>query len=102
MMCASMAVGFVFLEIFHLLGSSSFSARLALLLGIISFVPAGLVLLAHLRENWFGGFWWDPSNKAWTTRRSKIAERVEITVAAVLWSLIFVFVVVVIFVLSRR
>jgi hypothetical protein len=101
-MCASVVVGFIFVGLFRLLGSSWFLARLALLLAIIGFVPAGLVLLAHLRENLFGGFCWDKSDIAWTTRRSPKVERVEVTAMSVPWSVIFIFVIVVIFVLSRR
>ncbi len=99
-MSVSLVVGFMWIGIYHLLATSWFLSRLSLLLAIISFVPAGLVLLVHGRE--FGPFlWWDKSNVVLTTRRPPKLERVEFTVMAVLWAVIFVFVVVVIFVLSR-
>ena len=98
-MFISLLVGFVWVGIHHLLAASWFFSRLALLLAIVSFVPAGLVLLIHGRE--FGPFlWWDRSNVVLTTRRPHKLERVEFAVMAVLWAAIFVFVVVVIF-LSR-
>jgi len=98
-MFISLLVGFVWVGIHHLLAASWFFSRLALLLAIVSFVPAGLVLLIHGRE--FGPFlWWDRSNVVLTTRRPPKLERVEFAVMAVLWAAIFVFVVVVIF-LSR-
>jgi len=99
-MSASLVVGFVWVGIHHLLATSWLVSRLSLLLAIISFVPAGLVLLIHGRE--FGPFlWWDKSNVVLTTRRPRKLERVEFAVMAVLWAAIFVFVAVVIFVLSR-
>lgn len=99
-MLVSLVVGFMWVGIYHLLATSWFFSRLSLLLAIISFVPAGLVLLVHGRA--FGRFfWWDKSNVVLTTRRPRKLEKVEFTVMAVLWAVIFVFVVVVIFVLSR-
>jgi hypothetical protein len=99
-MPVSLVVGFMWVGIYHLLATSWFFSRLSLLLAIISFVPAGLVLLVHGRE--FGPFlWWDKSNVVLTTRRPRKLERVEFTVMAVLWVVIFAFVVVVIFVLSQ-
>jgi len=99
-MSVSLVVGFVWVGIHHLLATSWFVSRLSLLLAIISFVPAGLVLLIHGRE--FGPFlWWDKSNVVLTTRRPRKLERVEFAVMAVLWAAIFVFVAVVVFVLSR-
>ena len=99
-MSVSLVVGFVWVGIHHLLATSWLVSRLSLLLAIISFVPAGLVLLVHGRE--FGPFlWWDKSNVVLTTRRPRKLERVEFAVMAVLWAAIFVFVAVVIFVLSR-
>ena len=53
-MSVSLVVGFVWLGIYHLLATSWFFSRLSLLLAILSFVPAGLVLLVHGRE--FGPF----------------------------------------------
>ncbi|MGH9511468.1 MAG: hypothetical protein ACRD2U_04970 [Terriglobales bacterium] len=83
-----------------MLATSWFFSRLTLLLAIISFVPAGLVVLVHGRE--IGPFlWWDRSNRVLTTRRPRKLEKAEFTVMVVLWAVIFVFVVVVIFVLSR-
>jgi hypothetical protein len=65
----------------------------------MSFAPAGLVLIVHGRE--FGPFlWWDRSNAVLTTRRRPKIEKAEFIIATVSWSLIFVFVVAVIF-LSR-
>jgi hypothetical protein len=99
-MSVSLVVGFVWVGIYHLLATSWFFSRLSLLLAIISFVPAGLVLLVHGRD--FGHFlWWDKSNVVLTTRRPRELERAEFVVMAVLWAAIFVFVVVVILVLSR-
>ena len=99
-MLVSLVVGFMWVGIYHLLAPSWFFSRLSLLLAIISFVPAGLVFLVHGRA--FGRFfWWDKSNVVLATRRPRKVEKVEFTVMAVLWAVIFVFVVVVIFVLSR-
>ncbi len=99
-MSVSLAVGSMWAAIYHLLARSWFFSRLSLLLAIISFVPAGLVLLVHGRE--FGPFlWWDKSNVVLTTRRPPKLERMELTVMAALWTVIFIFIVVVIFVLSR-
>jgi len=90
-MSISLVVGFVWVGIYRLIAASWFFSRLSLLLAIISFVPAGLVLLVHGRE--FGPFlWWDKSNVVLTTRRPRKLERVELVVMAVLWTAIFVFV----------
>ena len=99
-MCVSMVVGFAWIGIYRLVVASWFFSRLSLLLAIISFVPAGLVVVAHGRE--LGPFmWWDKSNVVLTTRRSPKIERIELVVLGVLGSIIFVFVIVVIFFLSR-
>jgi hypothetical protein len=99
-MFVSLVVGFLWVGIYRLLAASWFFSRLSLLLAIICFVPAGLVVLVHGRE--YGPFLaWDKSNEVLTTRRSRKLERVELAVMAVLWTIIFVFVVVVIFFLSR-
>jgi hypothetical protein len=99
-MLASLVVGIMWVGIYHLLATSWFFSRLSLLLAIISLVPAGLVVLVHGRE--FGPFlWWDRSNAVLTTRRPRKLEKAEFIVMAVFWAAIFVFVVVVIFVLSR-
>jgi hypothetical protein len=99
-MLVSLFVGITWVGIYHLLAKSWFFSRLSLLLAIISFVPAGLVVLIHGRE--LGPFlWWDRSNVVLTTRRSRKLEKFEFTVMTFLWAVIFVFVVVVIFVLSR-
>lgn len=67
-MSASIAAGFAWIEISHLLAASWFFSRLSILLAIISFAPAGLVVLVHGRE--LGTFlWWDKSNVVLTTRR---------------------------------
>jgi len=97
--CLSVAIGFAFVGLSRLLDPFWFSARITLLLAIICFVPAGLVLLAHVRQDWFGGLRWDKSNDVWTTRRSPKVERVEIVVMSLLWSLILI--ALVILVLSR-
>jgi hypothetical protein len=92
----SMVVGLTWMGIYRLLAASWFFSRLSLLLAIISFVPAGLVVLIHGRE--FGTFlWWDKSNVVLTNRRSPKVERVELTVMAVLWATIFVGVIFAIF-----
>lgn len=96
-MCASLAVGSVFVGLFRLLTAYWFLGRLALLFAVIGFVPAGLVVLAHLKENFLGGFWWDTSNRLWATRRSPKTEGVELIVVSVLWSLILIAVAVAIF-----
>src|SRR5689334_6666036 len=76
-MSVSLVIGFVWIGIYHLLATSWFFSRLSLLLAIISFVPAGLVLLIHLRE--FGPFlWWDESNVVLTTRRPRRFEKAEL------------------------
>jgi len=99
-MCVSLAVGLVLIRIYRLLVTSWFFSRLSLLLAIISIVPAGLVVVAHLRE--VGPFmWWDKSNVVLTTRRSPKVERIELVVLGVLASVILVFVILVVFVLSR-
>lgn len=99
-MFVSVVSGFTWVGIHHLLVGSWFFSRLSLLLAIISFVPAGLVVLIHGRE--FGPFlWWDRSNVVLTTRRPRRLEKAEFVVMAVLWAAILVFVVAVIFVFSR-
>jgi hypothetical protein len=99
-MCISLVVGFIFVGLCRLPSLPWFLARLALLFAIIAFVPAGLVLLAHLRE--FGPFWWwDSSNVVWKTRRSRRVEKFEMIVLTMLVSVVFIFVVIVIFILSR-
>lgn len=99
-MFASLLVGVVLIGIYRLLATSWFLSRLSLLLAIISFVPAGLVVLTHLRE--LGPFmWWDKSNVVLTTRRSPKIERIELVVLGALASVILVFVILVVFVLSR-
>jgi len=56
--------------------------------------------LVHLREA--GPFiWWDKSNVVLTTRRSARVEKVELIVMTALWTLIFGFVVLVMFLFSR-
>jgi len=96
LMFASIVMGLIWVGVYHLLVASWFFSRLSLLLAIISFVPAGLVVLVHGRE--LGPFlWWDRSNVVLTTRRPRKLERLEITVMAVLWGAIFVAVIVVVF-----
>lgn len=99
-MLVSVVAGFMWVGIRHLLVGSWFFSRLCLLLAIISFVPAGLVVLIHGRE--LGPFlWWDRSNVVLTTRRPRKLEKAEFAVMVALWTVIFVFVVVVIFVLAQ-
>jgi len=99
-MFVSVCVGLVWVGIYRLVATSWFFSRLSLLIAIICFVPAGIVVLIHGRE--FGPFlWWDRSNRVLTTRRSRKLETAEFILMVVLWSIIFVFVVVVIFFLSR-
>lgn len=95
-MFASIIVGLIWFEVYHLLTAFWFFSRLSLLVAIISFVPAALVCLIHLREA--GPFlWWDKRNVVLTTRRPPKLEKIELTTMVVLWAAIFVFVVVVIF-----
>jgi hypothetical protein len=95
-MFASIVTGLIWVGVYHLLATSWFFSRLSLLLAIISFVPAGLVVLVHGRE--LGPFvWWDRSNTVLTTRRPRKLERLELTVMAVLWGAIFAAVIAVIF-----
>jgi hypothetical protein len=95
-MFASIVMGLIWVGLYHLLASSWFFSRLSLLLAIISFVPAGLVVLVHGRE--LGPFvWWDRSNVVLTTRRPRKLERLELRMMAVLWAAIFLAVIVVIF-----
>ncbi len=99
-MALSVCFGLAWVGIYHLAAKSWFFSRLSVLIAIICFVPAGIVVLIHGRE--FGPFlWWDRSNRVLTTRRSRKVEKAEFILMAMLWSIIFVFVVVVIFFLSR-
>jgi hypothetical protein len=99
-MFVSVCIGLVWVGIYRLVATSWFFSRLSLLIAIICFVPAGIVVLIHGRE--FGPFlWWDRSNRVLTTRRSRKLETAEFILMVALWSIIFVFVVVVIFFLSR-
>ena len=92
----SLLAGFMWVGAYQLLATSWFFSRLSIFLAIISFVPAALVFLVHGRE--LGPFlWWDRSNVVLTTRRPRKLERAELIVMAVLWTVIFAFVVVVIF-----
>ena len=92
----SLLAGLMSVGAYQLLATSWFLSRLSILLAIISFVPAVLVLLVHVRE--YGPFFmWDNSNVVLTTRRPRKLERAELIVMAVLWTVIFAFVVVVIF-----
>ena len=92
--------GLLWIGIRQVLGASWFFSRLCLLLAIISFVPAGLVVLIHGRS--FGRFfWWDRSNAVLAAHRSPRVEKTEFVLMAALWTIIFGFVIVMIFVLSR-
>ncbi len=56
-MAASIVLGLMWVEAYRLFAGFWVLSRLSLLLAIISFVPAGLVILIHGRE--FGPFlWW--------------------------------------------
>jgi hypothetical protein len=46
----SAVIGLMWVGVNHLVATSWFFSRLSLLLAIISFVPAGLVILAHGRS----------------------------------------------------
>jgi hypothetical protein len=95
-MCLSVVGGVALIRIYRLLAASWFFSRLTLLLAIVSFVPAGLVVLAHLREA--GPFmWWDESNVVLETRRSPKTERIELVVLGVLASVVLVFVILAVF-----
>jgi len=99
-MLVSLVAGLVWVGIHRLLSASWFLSRLSLFIAIISLVPAGLVVLVHGRE--FGPFlWWDKSNVVLTTRRAHKVEKVEFILMAGLWTIIFVFLIVALFVLSR-
>jgi hypothetical protein len=102
-MSVSFAVGCIFIVAHRLFSFSWFFSRLTLLFAIIGFVPAGCVLLVHLRERFFIGWYlsWDKSNVVWTTRRSPKVEKIELIVLGVLGSIILVFLIIVIFFLSR-
>jgi hypothetical protein len=92
----SLAVGFMWVGIHQVVLAWWFLARLSILLAVISFVPAMLVFIVHFRE--YGPFLvWDKSNVVLTTRRSRRLEKAEIIVMAVLWAVIFIFVVIAIF-----
>lgn len=104
-MFVSLAIGFAFGWIYNHLNVSWIFSRTLLALTVIAFVPAGLVVLAHLRERlgWFGWYLsWDKSDTAWTTRRPKRLERVELVVAVTLWSLIALALLVGLFAYSHK
>lgn len=95
-LAVSLAVGFIWVGFHQLFLASWFFSRLSILLAVISFVPAVLVFIVHFRE--YGPVLvWDRSNVVLTTRRSRKLEKAEIIVMAVLWTVIFIFVVIVIF-----
>jgi|tagenome__1003787_1003787.scaffolds.fasta_scaffold18512237_1 hypothetical protein len=99
-MALSVCFGLGWVGVYRLALRSWFFSRLTLLIAIICFVPAGIVVLIHLRE--FGPFlWWDKNNRVLTTHRSRKVEKAELILMGILWSIIFVFVVAVIFFLSR-
>lgn len=95
-MAVSICVGLAWTGIYHLAARSWFFSRVSILIAIICFVPAGIVVVIHGRE--FGPFlYWDRSNIVLITRRSRKLERTELILMGVLWSIILVFVVLVIF-----
>jgi hypothetical protein len=95
-LAGSLVIGLMWVGIHQLLAASWFFSRLSILLAAISFAPAVLLFLVHGRE--LGPFlWWDRSNVVLTTRRSRKVERTELIVMAVLWTVIFVFFVVLVF-----
>jgi hypothetical protein len=102
-MFASIIVGCTLSLVHHLLAFSWFFSRITLLIAVVAFVPAGCVLLAHLRERFLLGWYfdWDNSNRAWTTRRSPKVEKIELILLGALSSVILIFLILVIFVLSR-
>jgi hypothetical protein len=87
-MCVSLAAGLVFVGIYNYFNFSWVLSRIVLALTVIAFLPAALVILAHLRQNWLGGLSWDSRDVAWTTRRSRDTETNELFIAIVLWSTI--------------
>lgn len=87
-MFASLAIGFICVGAYIVLEPYWFLSWLILLLTILVFVPAAIVVFAHLRETLIGHFlYWDPSNRLWTKRRSPKTEKIEVTILTVLWSL---------------
>lgn len=97
-MFASLVIGFICVGAYIVFEPHWFLSRLILLLTILVFAPAAVVVLAHLRETLIGGFlYWDPSNRLWTKRRSSKTEKIEVMVLTALWSLIFLFVIYVVF-----
>jgi hypothetical protein len=87
-MCVSLAAGLVFVSIYNYFDFWWVLSRIVLAFTVIAFLPAVLVILAHFRENWLGGMWWDTRDVAWTTRRSRDTETTELFIAIVLWSMI--------------
>lgn len=97
-MFSSLALGFTLVSTSRFLAGHWILSRLILLLGIIVFAPAGIVTMAHLRETWITRyFYWEWSNRLWTTRRSSRTEKIELIVLSVLWSVILLFVVYAVF-----
>lgn len=97
-MFASLAIGFICVGAYIVLEPYWFLSRLILLLTILVFLPAAIVVFAHLRETLIGHFlYWDPSNRLWTKRRSPKTEKIEVIILTVLWSLIFLLVVYAVF-----
>jgi hypothetical protein len=101
-MLVSLVVGLMWVGICRLLAASWFLSRLSLLFALISFVPAGLVILVHGRAlGPYPFMWWDRSDDVLTTRRSRKVEKAEIILMAGLWTIIFGVVVFIIFVAVR-
>lgn len=93
-MFASLAIGFICVGAYIVVERYWFLSRLILLLTILVFVPAAVVVFAHLRETLIGHFlYWDPSNRLWTRRRSPKTEKIEVIILTVLWLLICLLVV---------
>jgi hypothetical protein len=95
----SLVVGGTLFFVHRILAFSWFFSRLALLLAIYAFIPAGCVVFAHLRERFLIGwyFYWDKSNVAWTTRRAPRVEKVELIILGVLATMILIFLIFVVF-----
>jgi len=88
-MAVSLAVGFALVLVYDRIVVWWVFSRGLLALTVAAFIPAALVILAHLRETWIGGFcWWDSRDTAWTTRRSKRFEKIELVVVITVWSVI--------------
>lgn len=95
-MVASLVAGLICVGAYKLFEAHWFLSRFVLLLTIMAFTPAAVVVFAHSRAVG-AGWYWDPSNSEWITRRSQKTEKVELILLSALWLLIFLFVIYVVF-----